>query len=108
MIDQKRNPRFYRGVPFLSKYLVGFLLEAVEGFLAACYTDQQGMPVVQREHANKAFSVYLLFFVSYQHLKGLHHGKVHKRLNLPEGPNADIELSHQNPSNTVQMTIYAL
>lgn len=93
---------------FLSKYPDGFLLKPLKRLLAALYANQQRLSMIQAKHTDKALSVYLLFLVTHQHLEGLHHGKVHKGTNLAERPNADIELMHQDPSDTVQKKIYAL
>ena len=81
----------------LRKKLRRVLAKAAELLVAALDADLQRPPVIQTEHADKAFSVDLLLLVAHHYLKGLHHCQRHKVLHLTEGTDANIELTHQNP-----------
>ena len=69
-------------------------MEAFKLLLGAANADTNRAIIVQTEHTHKTFSVDLLLFVTYQHIKGLHHGEGYKIPNLAEGTDPDVKLMH--------------
>ena len=78
----------------LNKKLRCRLLKAEKFFVCAIHADMQRLFVVQTEHADKAFCVDLLLFITHKHLKRLGYSKRYKFFHVPERLNCDVELMH--------------
>ena len=81
----------------LTKALCHSIPETAEILFRAGDLHENRLPVIQAEHAHKAFSVDLLAFGADQDIKGLHHCQGNKRLHLTEGANVDMKFPHRIP-----------
>ena len=83
-------------------------LEPGELRFIAVHTDPHRTAEIDAEHGHQAFGADVLVIGADDNIKGLLGGQCHKCLDIFKRTHPNIELLHQNPSDTVQIKNYRI